>query len=1121
MKYWWRRAGWWFLLLPVGLGLARLRFDTDVLDLLPAGQPAVQGLKLYQQHFANARELLITLRAPDAEKAERLAGALAARLRAQTNLIAGVTWQPPWMEQPAQLAELLACLWFNQPPESFGALTQRLAPDRLGPALAETREVLTTSLSPVDLARRAFDPYDLLRLPGITNVSGLSLEQGQRMFSSPDGTFRLLYVEARPELAGYRSCSRWLESVQDTVAGARTNAADWDGVVVRYTGRPAFVSEIAASMQRDLSGSVVGTAVIIALLFWLTHRCWRPMLWLLALLALILVATLALGGLVLGAVSVVSLGFAAVLLGLAVDYAVVHYQEALAHPHLSVPEIRRAIAPSILWAAITTISAFLALNLGGLPGLAQLGTLVAIGVALAALVMVMFYLPPLFPTRRKPGPGAARFGWRSFLIPPNEPPVASPAPAGQPYRRIAFGVTALLALLAGAVLALHRPALDRTADALRPRHSNAEVALDEITSAVGIPQDPVWLIVAGAAEREVYRRLRAAETVLERAVSNRVISGYLLPTALWPRAEHQEANRAGARWLGAQWPELRKTALREGFNTNALVLTEEMLRTWARVGASPGVAWPANDVSRWLLKRFVARTPDGWLALGLVYPAAGRAEAEALAGLSAQLSAGHVLLSGWNLLGGATLKRVRSRLGLVVAPMAALVLASLWLAFRRPAEVLLGVAVLALSGLCLLATMALAGWSWNLLNLMALPLMLGTGVDYSLFMQLALRRHHGDLAVVQRSVGRALLLCGATAVTGFGSLAWSGNAGMASLGKVCAVGIGANMLIAVYLLPAWWSYLRPGVHVQDPKSAPAVRGPSSVGARPSAFYRAGVWQLGLTLVRVLPPPALDALFLWLAEIYYRLRRQRREVVAENLLPALAGDRAAAGQTAHRLFRQFALKMADLLRYEAGLPGRGWSLDSREWETFQTHCASGRGVLLITPHLGNWELGGPLLAERGVKLLVITQAEPGAGLTEMRSASRAKWGVETLVIGDDGFAFVDIIKRLQAGATVAMLMDRPPAASAVAVELFGRTFSASIAAAELARASGCVLLGVTVLRGERGYTAHLLPEFAYDRPALGKREARRELTQRIVRAFEPAIREHPDQWFHFVPIWPEG
>ena len=113
LKRWW----WALLLVAVGLGLWRLRFDVDILDLLPPDEPTVQGLKLYQQHFANARELVITLRAPDAEQAERLAGELAERLRQQTNLVAEVTWQAPWMEHPEQLGELLGWLWFNQPPE--------------------------------------------------------------------------------------------------------------------------------------------------------------------------------------------------------------------------------------------------------------------------------------------------------------------------------------------------------------------------------------------------------------------------------------------------------------------------------------------------------------------------------------------------------------------------------------------------------------------------------------------------------------------------------------------------------------------------------------------------------------------------------------------------------------------------------------------------------------------------------------------------------------------------------------------------------------------------------------------------------------------------------------------
>ena len=69
----WFRWWWLALLVPIIAGLARLHFDVEILDLLPANVPAVQGLKIYQQHFANARELIITVRAPDRETAEQAA----------------------------------------------------------------------------------------------------------------------------------------------------------------------------------------------------------------------------------------------------------------------------------------------------------------------------------------------------------------------------------------------------------------------------------------------------------------------------------------------------------------------------------------------------------------------------------------------------------------------------------------------------------------------------------------------------------------------------------------------------------------------------------------------------------------------------------------------------------------------------------------------------------------------------------------------------------------------------------------------------------------------------------------------------------------------------------------
>jgi lauroyl/myristoyl acyltransferase len=339
---------------------------------------------------------------------------------------------------------------------------------------------------------------------------------------------------------------------------------------------------------------------------------------------------------------------------------------------------------------------------------------------------------------------------------------------------------------------------------------------------------------------------------------------------------------------------------------------------------------------------------------------------------------------------------------------------------------------------------------------------------------------------------------------------------MASLGKVCATGIAANMLIAVFLLPAWWSFLRGEPANKSGQPAVAM---ARVTSEPSAFYRLWLWRLGLIIGRYFPAYLLESICVAVAELYYLIHPRRRQVVTQNLLPALGGNKAAASKSAHALFRQFGLKMADLWRYESGRRVDTQLIESG-WEHIAAARERGQGVLLVSCHLGNWELGAPLLVKHGVPAVVITQAEPGAGFTEMRKAGRAKWGVETLVIGSDAFAFVEVIKRLQEGATLALLIDRPPLQGAVEVELFGRPFRASNSAAELARASNCAIIGVAIVRKNRKYLAKILQEIPYDRQALGTREARCELTQEILRALEPEIRQHLDQWFHFVPIWPE-
>lgn len=287
---------------------------------------------------------------------------------------------------------------------------------------------------------------------------------------------------------------------------------------------------------------------------------------------------------------------------------------------------------------------------------------------------------------------------------------------------------------------------------------------------------------------------------------------------------------------------------------------------------------------------------------------------------------------------------------------------------------------------------------------------------------------------------------------------------------------------------------------------------------PSSLYRAEFWRMGLGFVHFVPRRVCIQFSRVAANVYWLLARRRREVLIQNLLPALNNDRAAATQKAKELIHGFAIKVVDLWRYEAGLPIENTFGHATGWERFENALAQKRGVLLLTPHLGNWEFGGPWLTQKGITLQVITMAEPGRNFTQLRQASRARWNIETLVVGSDPFAFVDIIRRLEAGATIALLIDRPLASTTAIVNLFGKHFAASTAAAELARASGCVLLPVYLPRRGDTYEAHVMPEISYDRAALRDTAARQQLTQEIVTAFEPIIQQHIEQWYQFTPMW---
>ena len=85
--------------------------------------------------------------------------------------------------------------------------------------LAATRDRLSTTLSPADLAQLSYDPYGLTQLPPDIISAAPSFGQGDNLFSSSDGMFRIIFVKARGDLNGYRECTEWLASVSEVARG--------------------------------------------------------------------------------------------------------------------------------------------------------------------------------------------------------------------------------------------------------------------------------------------------------------------------------------------------------------------------------------------------------------------------------------------------------------------------------------------------------------------------------------------------------------------------------------------------------------------------------------------------------------------------------------------------------------------------------------------------------------------------------------------------------------------------------------------------------------------------------------------------------------------------------------
>jgi KDO2-lipid IV(A) lauroyltransferase len=287
------------------------------------------------------------------------------------------------------------------------------------------------------------------------------------------------------------------------------------------------------------------------------------------------------------------------------------------------------------------------------------------------------------------------------------------------------------------------------------------------------------------------------------------------------------------------------------------------------------------------------------------------------------------------------------------------------------------------------------------------------------------------------------------------------------------------------------------------------------------WYRLDTFRAALRLVSMLPRDVAQEVAGAIGRAGYGFARTGREAARENLARITGLRDLMLEELCRENFDLFLRMLSDYFYCSQAPPEKIRHLVI-EWQGFEHIAAArrrGKGGILITAHLGNWELGGILLALEGVPLTVVTLEEPATGLTQWREAYRRRLGIKTVSVGADPFSFVAIVSALRRNEFVAMLVDRPVAAaradrggSAVPVQFFGAQTCFSSAPTLLWQHTGADVIPAFVLQKPGGrYVSLLAPPVPMD--ADGAANA-----QRIATVFETIVRRNPEQWFNYVPIW---
>ena len=857
------------LLVSALLGIAscwvlatRFALDTDAMRMFPADLPWRQAERAIDAAFPQRDGVIAVVVdgvTPDA--AERAAAALAEALRRTPGRLRSVARpdEDPVFRRSALLypdeAEVRSA---TERIIAAQAMLGTLAADPNLRGVGRALELIAEGMEKRDLA---LDTAQLTNALGELGAAAEAALAGRvapldwaRLFTGREPSAlalrRFVLVQPALDYSGLAPAAAAIAAIREAVA--RLDLTAESGVTVRLTGNPVIRDEEFSTVFGGAIAENILSLLSVAALLWLGLRSMRLILPMLVVLVLGLVVTAAFGALVVGPYNPLSIAFAVLFIGLAVDFAI-QYSVCLreqrhrlrTEPLEGALVTAAAIAgPGIGLAALALCAGFLAFLPTEYRGLSELGVIAAAGMIIG-VVASLTTLPALLAlTRpqeeRQPVGYAALAPLDGFL---------------RRHARVVTMATVLLALAAAAVL----PFLRFDTNPLNLRNASTEAVStfrdlmrdpDTTPNTIDILAPDLAAAEALAARLEALPEVSGTRTLADFVPKDQAPKIALIrdaaelfgptldPPIVEPPPDAAQAARAleaaGAALLraaadGPGDPVLVAPATRLGTALRTLAEAPEAARERLRRALVPGLVTTLEGLRLALDPRPVgiADLPESleqnWVA------ADGRARVEVRPRDLSDSSAGmarfaRAVLAVAPAASGTAVSVQASARTIGTAFLQAgviatvLILLLLLAALRSWRLSLLALAPLALAGLLTLATCVFIGLPLNLANIIALPLLFAQGVAFDIYYVAAWRA--GERALLPSALTRAVLYSALTNGTAFGTLALSGHPGTAGMGVMLTLSLVFAMLTVLLTLPSLLTLLAPDAGRQGGVASP-------------------------------------------------------------------------------------------------------------------------------------------------------------------------------------------------------------------------------------------------------------------------------------------------------------